>query len=108
MEPCRCSKQTRETPNASHRTAPPTRAPLASRSLAQQDLGVAFRSKQSINPIERGHIAYRTDNIEAFKAHLDKCGVPYADYGTTFAKEWYQIFCLDPEGTVVEVHAVVG
>ena len=40
--------------------------------LAQQDLTVHFRSGQAINPIERGHIAFRTDNIDAFKAHLDK------------------------------------
>ena len=76
--------------------------------LAQQDLGGAFRSKQMINPIERGHIAYRTNDIHAFMRHLDACGVHYSDYGTTFAKEWHQIFFLDPEGTVVEVHAVVA
>ena len=62
--------------------------------LATQDLDVAHRSKRTINPIgvgPIGHIAYRTDDIEAFKAHLDACGVAYSDYGTTFAKEWYQI-----------------
>lgn len=76
--------------------------------LAMQDLSVAFRSNHTINPIERGHIAYRTDDIDAFKAHLDRCGVHYSDYGTVFAKEWHQIFFLDPVGTVVEVHAVVA
>ena len=46
--------------------------------LATQDLGVAQRSGESINPIgvgPIGHIAYRTDDIDAFKAHLDSCGV---------------------------------
>ena len=79
--------------------------------LATQDLGVAHRSGHTINPIgvgPVGHIAYRTDDIDAFKAHLDKHGVQYSDYGTRFAKEWHQIFFLDPVGTIVEVHAVVA
>jgi catechol 2,3-dioxygenase-like lactoylglutathione lyase family enzyme len=35
--------------------------------LAERDLGVGFRTKHAINPLERGHIAFRTDDIEAFK-----------------------------------------
>ena len=77
-------------------------------SLAERDFGVAFRNGGVINPIERGHIAFRTDDIEAFKAHLEAHGVPYSDYGTNFAEEWHQVFFHDPEGTVVEVHAVVA
>ncbi|MEA2903382.1 MAG: hypothetical protein QOI12_769 [Alphaproteobacteria bacterium] len=38
--------------------------------ISPQDLGVAFRTKQSLNPVDRGHIAFRTDDIEAFKAML--------------------------------------
>ena len=38
--------------------------------IAPQDLGVAFRTKQSLNPLDRGHIAFRTDDIEAFKEML--------------------------------------
>jgi glyoxylase I family protein len=38
--------------------------------IAPQDLGVAFRTKQSLNPLDRGHIAFRTNDIEAFKAML--------------------------------------
>ena len=76
--------------------------------LAERDLSVAFRNGRVINPIEKGHIAFRTDDIEAFKRHLENKGVPYSDYGTVFAEEWHQIFFLDPEGTVVEVHAVVS
>ena len=78
--------------------------------LATQDLGVPFRSGEAINPIGTGpvgHIAFRTDDIEAFKRHLEACGVPYSDYGTRFARDWSQIFFLDPVGTIVEVHAVI-
>ena len=56
----------------------------------------------------QGHIAFRTDNLEAFRAHLDSLGVYYSDYGTCFSEGWHQLFFLDPEGNVVEVHQVVG
>ena len=72
--------------------------------LAERDLNVAFRNDQQINPVERGHIAFRTDDIEAFKAHLRNSNISFADYGTAFAKEWYQIFFYDPEGNIIEVH----
>ncbi len=75
--------------------------------LAERDLGVAFKHGESINPVERGHIAFRTDDIAAFKAMLDEKGIPYSDYGTAFAKEWHQVFFLDPEGNVIEVHQAV-
>jgi len=79
--------------------------------LATQDLTVPFRSGEAINPIgigPVGHIAYRTDDIDAFKRHLEANGIAYSDYGTRFAKEWHQVFFLDPVGTIVEVHAVVS
>ena len=38
--------------------------------LAEQDLTVANRHNQEINPVEKGHIAFRTDDIEEFKALL--------------------------------------
>ena len=38
--------------------------------LAERDLGVGFRTRNAINPLERGHLAFRTDDIEAFKRHL--------------------------------------
>ena len=74
--------------------------------LATQDLGVAFRTGQSVNPLERGHIAFRTDDIAGFKKHLEEKGVPYADYGNWAMNGWYQIFFQDPEGNVIEVHQV--
>ena len=76
--------------------------------LAERDLTVAFRNGAVINPVERGHIAFRTDDIAAVKAELEAHGIPYSDYGTAFASEWHQIFFHDPEGTVVEVHQKVG
>ena len=76
--------------------------------LARRDPDVAFRNGQVINPVARGHIAFRTDDIAAVKAELDAQGIPYSDYGTAFAAEWHQIFFHDPEGTVIEVHQKLG
>lgn len=76
--------------------------------LAERDFDVAFRNGRVINPVERGHIAFRTDDLEAFLKLLDDRGVPYSDYGTTFAKEWHQVFFHDPEGNVIEVHQQVS
>ena len=76
--------------------------------LAERDFSVAFRNGQVINPVARGHIAFRTDDLPAFLAILDARGIPYSDYGTTFAKEWHQVFFQDPEGNIVEVHQQVG
>jgi glyoxylase I family protein len=72
--------------------------------IAEQDLGVAFRTKQSLNPVERGHIAFRVDDIEAFKAMLREKSIPFSDYGRWAMGGWYQIFLQAPDGTIVEVH----
>ena len=72
--------------------------------IAQTDLGVGFRTGQAINPLERGHIAFRTDDIEAFKKRLDEKGVAYSDYGGWAMSGWHQIFFHDPDGNVIEVH----
>lgn len=74
--------------------------------LAQKDLGVGFRTGQAVNPLERGHIAFRTDDIAAFKKRLDDNAIPYSDYGTWAMSGWHQIFFYDPEGNVIEVHQV--
>ncbi len=76
--------------------------------LAERSFEVAFRNGQVINPVERGHIAFRTDDLSAFLAILDERGIPYSDYGTAFAKEWHQVFFMDPEGNVIEVHQHVA
>ena len=47
--------------------------------LAQKDLSVNFKTGHSINPVEKGHIAYRTDDIEAFKKHLKENNIEFTD-----------------------------
>ncbi|MEM1164618.1 MAG: VOC family protein [Pseudomonadota bacterium] len=75
--------------------------------LAEPDPDCAKRHGKTINPLTRGHIAYRTDDIEEFKAHLTAKGIPFDDYGTVFTKGWHQVFFLDPAGTIIEVHQVL-
>ena len=72
--------------------------------LAEKDLQVGFRTGHVVNPIEKGHIAFRTDDIEAFKAKLEADDVPYSDFGNATVDGWYQIFFFDPDGNVIEVH----
>lgn len=74
--------------------------------LSTKDLGVAFRTKQAINPLANTHIAFRTDDIAGIKRRLEERGIPYADYGAWAIKGWTQIFFYDPEGNIVEVHQV--
>ena len=74
--------------------------------LAEKDLGVSFRTGQAVNPVERGHIAFRTDDIEAFKKRLTDKGIPFSDYGAWAMKGWEQIFFYDPDGNIIEVHQV--
>lgn len=75
--------------------------------LAERDFRVAFKNGRVINPVERGHIAFRTDDLAGFLNLLDDRGIPYSDYGTTFSQEWHQVFFQDPEGNVIEVHQQV-
>jgi catechol 2,3-dioxygenase-like lactoylglutathione lyase family enzyme len=72
--------------------------------LAERDINVAFKNNHTINPVDKGHIAFRTDDIKSFIDKLNKENIPFSDYGTTFAKEWHQVFFHDPEGNVIEVH----
>lgn len=74
--------------------------------LAEKDLDVCFNTGHSINPLEKGHIAYRTDDLNAFKKHLNKLKVKYSDWGETAVAGWKQIFFYDPDGNVIEVHEV--
>src|SRR5215470_11226292 len=59
--------------------------------LAERDLDINFRSGQAINPVERGHIALRTDDIEAFKRPLQAKGMPFSAYGAWAMRGWEQI-----------------
>jgi catechol 2,3-dioxygenase-like lactoylglutathione lyase family enzyme len=74
--------------------------------LSTLDLNVSFRTGQAINPLERGHTAFRTDDIEGIKRRLTERGVPFSDYGTWAIPGWQQIFFHDPEGNIIEVHQV--
>ena len=74
--------------------------------LAEKDFGISFRTGQAVNPVERGHIAFRTDDIEAFKQRLRDKDIPFSDFGAWAMKGWAQIFFYDPEGNVIEVHEV--
>lgn len=74
--------------------------------LSQTDHELGMRMGQHVNPVGKGHIAFRTDDIVAFKAHLKEKGVPYSDYGVWGMAGWSQIFFYDPSGNVIEVHQV--
>ena len=74
--------------------------------IAEKDMNIGFRTGQVVNPVQRGHIAFRTDDIEGIKRRLTERGVPYADFGAWAIEGWHQIFFHDPEGNIVEVHQV--
>jgi glyoxylase I family protein len=74
--------------------------------LAEKDLNVCFKTGHTINPLEKGHIAYRTDDLDSFKKHLQKLSINYSDWGETAVAGWKQIFFYDPDGNVIEVHEV--
>lgn len=76
--------------------------------IAQRDLGAGFATGHVVNPVERGHIAFRTDDLDAFKAHLETRGIPYSDWGNAAVAGWRQIFFYDPDGNVIEVHETGG
>ena len=72
--------------------------------LAQKDLSVNFKTGHFINPVEKGHIAYRTDDIESFKKHLKENNIEFTDWGDIGVSGWHQIFFYDPDGNIIEVH----
>ena len=74
--------------------------------IAEKDLECGFRTGNAVNPVERGHVAFRTDDIAAFKKRLDEKGVPYSDYGAWAMSGWEQILFSDPDGNIIEVHEV--
>ena len=74
--------------------------------LAERDVLAGFRTGHIVNPVSRGHIAYRCDDLAAFKTHLEAQGVSYSDWGNKAVAGWHQIFFYDPDGNVIEVHQV--
>lgn len=74
--------------------------------LAQKDVNAGFNSGQFVNPVSHGHIAYRTDDLDSFIAHLKEQGIQYSDWGHQAVEGWRQVFFYDPDGNVIEVHQV--
>jgi catechol 2,3-dioxygenase-like lactoylglutathione lyase family enzyme len=74
--------------------------------IAIKDHNTGFRQNMPINPMQRGHYCFRTDDIEGFKKRLEELNIPYADYGKWALKGWYQIFFHDPDGNIIEVHQI--
>jgi len=74
--------------------------------LAQKDIHASFNAEQIVNPVSHGHIAFRTDDIAAFKQKLEAHNIPYSDWGNQAVEGWEQIFFYDPDGNVIEVHQV--
>lgn len=72
--------------------------------LSQKDVMAGWRTGHIVNPVSHGHIAFRTDDLVAFKKHLEAQGIPYSDWGHAAVEGWAQIFFYDPDGNVVEVH----
>ena len=75
--------------------------------IATRDIEAGFRTGMIVNPVAQGHIAYRCNDIKAFKLHLDENNIPYSDWGDRAVAGWHQIFFYDPEGNVIEVHQVL-
>ncbi len=76
--------------------------------IAEQDFDVGFKNMQIINPVESGHVAFRTDDLQSFLELLNRKGIPYSDYGNAFSKQWHQVFLHDPAGNIIEVHQEVS
>ena len=74
--------------------------------ITKKDVNLGFEMKHFINPLERGHFCFRTDDIEGFKKRLEEKEIPYADYGKWALAGWYQIFFHDPDGNIIEVHQI--
>lgn len=60
--------------------------------LTLKDVLNSFRSAYVVNPLELGHIAYRTDNIVALMSHLHSQGVLYSDWSSDAVKGWDRSF----------------
>ena len=48
--------------------------------LATKDLGVGFRTNHTVNPLERGDIALRPNDIAAFRRRLKEKNNTYSAY----------------------------
>lgn len=74
--------------------------------LSTHDYELGDRMGHAVNPVDRGHVAFRTDDLDAVKRRLEAAGVAYSDYGIWGMKGWHQMFFRDPAGNVIEVHEI--
>lgn len=73
--------------------------------LRQPYLGA--RLGHAVNPVVKGHFAFRTDDLNAVRKALNEADIPFSDYGEWVVKGWDQIFLFDPAGNVVEIQQVI-
>lgn len=73
--------------------------------LRQPYLGA--RLGHAVNPVVKGHFAFRTDDLDAVRKSLNDAGIPFSDYGEWVVRGWDQIFLYDPAGNVVEIQQVI-
>lgn len=73
--------------------------------LRQPYLGA--RLGHAVNPVVKGHFAFRTDDLDAVRKSLNEAGIPFSDYGEWVVRGWDQIFLFDPAGNVVEIQQVL-
>jgi len=66
-----------------------------------------FDTRQFVNPVLRGHIAFQVPSVEAIMVRLKRLNVPFADYGTWALPTTHQVYFHDPEGSVVEAFEVL-
>mgnify|MGYP001240052674 CR=1 FL=1 len=76
--------------------------------LAEIDNDLCFKTGLAINPLSKGHIAYRVEDLKKFKEHLDQNEIKYSDWGETAISGWKQIFFYDPDGNIIEVHEKIS
>jgi glyoxylase I family protein len=74
--------------------------------LSKRDEQFAIRAGHTVNPVTKGHIAFRTDDMDDVIRRLNAAGVAFSDYGNWAVEGWRQIFFADPAGMIVEVHQV--
>ncbi len=76
--------------------------------IAESNPNMNFITGQHVNPLLKGHLALRVDDIQQVIENLEKHNIPYADNGQWAIKGWHQIFLHDPDGNVIEVHQVIN
>jgi catechol 2,3-dioxygenase-like lactoylglutathione lyase family enzyme len=75
--------------------------------LAPPEPYLLSTNDHAVNPILRGHHAFRVSDVEEIKDNLGRLEVPFSDYGVWALKGWHQMYFHDPEGNVIEVQQLV-